>query len=142
MDLIINGVKLEGDLMDVDFMDKFEAGMLKMRDTAQANRAEKFPSAAACYRAQCEAIRTCFDDIFGPGTAVKLFGEKMNVMDHMKAIETVSKWSVDSRKALNDFTNRYTQRQNNAAAQQRKQAQQQTAQFVSSKHGPGHKRRN
>ena len=29
----------------------------------------------------------------------------------------------------NDFTNRYTQRQNTAAAQQRRQAQQQTAQF-------------
>ena len=142
MELIINNVKLEGDLMDADFMEKFETAMIKMRDTAQQKRSENFPTAAANYRAQCEVVNTCFDEIFGAGTAVKLFGDKMNVMDHMKAIEAVSKWSVDSRKALNDFTNRYTQRQNNAAAQPRKQAQQQTAQFVSSKHGPGHKRRN
>ena len=135
MELIINNVKLEGDLMDADFMEKFETAMVKMRDSALEAKRQSFPTAAANYRAQCEVINTCFDDIFGPGTAVKLFGEKMNVMDHMKAIEAVSKW------ALNDFTNRYTQRQNNAAAQQRRQAQQ-TAQFVSNKHGPSHKRRN
>ena len=36
MELIINDVKLEGDLMDADFMEKFEQSMIKMRDTAQA----------------------------------------------------------------------------------------------------------
>lgn len=142
MDLIINNVKLDGDLMDADFMERYEAAMIKMSDAAQANRGAKMPSVAAQYRAQCEVIRACFDDIFGTGTSCTLFGEKMNVMDHMKALETLSQWAVDSRKAFNDFTNRYTQRQNNAAAQQRRQVQQQTAQFVSSKHGPSKNHRN
>lgn len=34
MELIINNVKLEGDLMDADFMEKFETAMVKMRDSA------------------------------------------------------------------------------------------------------------
>ena len=128
MELIINNVKLEGDLMDADFMERFETAMIKMRDTAQAKKQENFPTAAANYRAQCEVVNTCFDEIFGAGTAQKLFQGKMNVMEHLKAIEKVSDWAAGERKTLNDFTNRYTQRQQAAIRQQ------QTAQFVS-KHG-------
>ena len=134
MELIINNVKLEGDLMDADFMEKFETAMVKMRDSALEAKRQSFPTAAANYRAQCEVVNTCFDEIFGAGTAVKLFGGKTNVMDHLKAIEKVSEWAAGERKALNDLTNRYTQRQQNAVRNM------QTAQFVSQKHGKGKKR--
>lgn len=134
MELIINNVKLEGDLMDADFMEKFETAMVKMRDSALEAKRQSFPTAAANYRAQCEVVNTCFDEIFGAGTAVKLFGGKMNVMDHLKALEKVSEWAAGERKALNDLTNRYTQRQQNAVRNM------QTAQFVSQKHGKGKKR--
>lgn len=134
MELIINNVKLEGDLMDADFMEKFETAMVKMRDSALEAKRQSFPTAAANYRAQCEVVNTCFDEIFGAGTAVKLFGDKMNVMDHLMAIEKVSEWAAGERKALNDLTNRYTQRQQNAVRNT------QTAQFVSQKHGKGKKR--
>lgn len=134
MDLIINGIKLEGDLMDADFMETFESSIIKMRDSAQAKKRENFPTAAANYRAQCEVVNTCLDEIFGDGTAQKLFGGKMNVMEHLKAIEKVSEWAAGERKTLNDFTNRYTQRQQNAVRNM------QTAQFVSQKHGKGKKR--
>ena len=134
MELIINNVKLEGDLMDADFMEKFETAMVKMRDSALEAKRQSFPTAAANYRAQCEVVNTCFDEIFGAGTAVKLFGGKMNVMDHLKAIEKVSEWAAGERKALNDLTNRYTQRQQNAVRNM------QTAQFVSQKHGKSKKR--
>ena len=134
MELIINNVKLEGDLMDADFMEKFETAMVKMRDSALEAKRQSFPTAAANYRAQCEVVNTCFDEIFGAGTAVKLFGGKMNVMDHLMAIEKVSEWAAGERKALNDLTNRYTQRQQAATRNM------QTAQFVSQKHGKGKKR--
>ena len=78
-------------------------------------------------------VNVCFDEIFGAGTAAKLFGGKMNVMEHLKAIEKVSEWAAGERKTLNDFTNRYTQRQQNAVRNM------QTAQFVSQKHGKGKK---
>lgn len=67
MELIINDVKLEGDLMDADFMEKFEQSMIKMRDTAQAKKRENFPTAAANYRAQCEVVNACFNEISAPG---------------------------------------------------------------------------
>ena len=61
MELIINNVKLEGDLMDADFMEKFETAMVKMRDSALEAKRQSFPTAAANYRAQCEVVNTCFD---------------------------------------------------------------------------------
>ena len=127
MELIINDVKLEGDLMDADFMEQLEQSMSKMRDTAQATQRENFPTAPA----QCEVVNVCFDEIFGAGTADRLFHGKMNVMEHLKAIEKVSEWAASERKTLNDFTNRYTQRQQAATRQM------QTAQFVSQQHGHG-----
>ena len=132
MELIINNVKLEGDLMDADFMEKFETAMIKMRDTAQQKRSENFPTAAANYRAQCEVVNTCFDEIFGAGTAVKRFGGKMNVMEHLKSSEKVSEWAAGERQTLNDFTNRYNHRQPDAVRNS------QSTQIVTQKHGKGH----
>ena len=131
MELIINNVKLEGDLMDADFMEKFETAMVKMRDSALEAKRQSFPTAAANYRAQCEVVNTCLDEIFGDGTAAAVFQGKMNVMDHLKAIEKISEWANAEKKALNDFTNRYPQRQQAATRQM------QTQQFVSQHHGKG-----
>lgn len=131
MELIINDVRLEGDLTDADFVEQFEQSMIKMRDAAQAKKRESFPSLAASYRAQCEVANACFDEIFGAGTADRLFHGKMSVMDHLKALERVNEWVAGERKALNDFTNRYTQRRQAAIRQT------QTARSAPQQHGRG-----
>ena len=131
MDLIINGVTLSGDLMDADFMEKFETGMKKMRDDALATKGVQYESTAAHIRAQCKVVDTCFDDIFGPGTAAAVFQGKMNVRDHLLALGQIIDWEAAEKKATNDMTNKYTQRQQNAVRNM------QTAQFVSQKHGKG-----
>ena len=122
MDLIINGVTLTGDLMDADFMDVFESAMIEMRDKAQAAKSAGYTRASDHYRAQCEVTNECLDKIFGEGTSEKLFGGRMNVMEHLEAMEQVNEWAMTERKRLNDFTNKYTQRQN--AQLQRERAQQ------------------
>lgn len=94
MQLIINGVTLDGDLMDADFMEKFESSMIKMRDSALASKAVSYHSAAEAYRAQCNVVDTCFDDIFGPGTAAAIFKGKTNVREHLLAIEQVNEWAA------------------------------------------------
>lgn len=127
MDLIINGVTLTGDLMDADFMDVFESAMIEMRDKAQAAKSAGYTRASDHYRAQCEVTNECLDKIFGEGTSEKIFGGRMNVMEHLEAMEQVNEWAMTERKRLNDFTNKYTQRQQAAIRQQQAQ------QFVSVK---------
>lgn len=130
MDIIINGVTLQGDFMDADFVGPYEEATKKMQTTAAASRGKQYASVAEGYLEQCKTVDEYFDDIFGPGTAAKVFqGSEHNIMVHLKAVETLTNWAQGEKKKLNDFTNKYTQRQN--AQIQRQQMQQ----FVSNKGG-------
>lgn len=130
MDIIINGVTLQGDFMDADFVGPYEGAAKKMQATAAASRGKQYASTAEGYLEQCKTVDEYFDDIFGPGTAAKVFqGSEHNIMVHLKAVETLTNWAQGEKKKLNDFTNKYTQRQN--AQIQRQQMQQ----FVSNKGG-------
>jgi len=94
-----------------------------MQATAMASRNKQYSSAAEGYLEQCATVDTYFDDIFGPGTAEKVFqGSEHNIMVHLKAVEELTDWAQGEKKKLNDFTNKYTQRQN--AQLQRERAQQ------------------
>ena len=130
MDIIINGVTLQGDFMDADFVGPYEAATRKMQEIAAASRGKKYASVAQGYLEQCQTVNEYFDDVFGPGTAAKVFqGAEHNIMVHLKAVEQLTDWARGEKKKLNDFTNKYTQRQN--AQAQRERAQQ----FVSVKNG-------
>ena len=72
MDIIINGVTLQGDFMDADFVGPYEEATKKMQATAMASRNKQYSSAAEGYLEQCATVDTYFDDIFGPGTAAKV----------------------------------------------------------------------
>lgn len=123
MDILINGVTLQGDFMDADFIGPYEEATKKMQAAAEASRGRRYQSAAEGYLEQCRTVDEYFDDIFGPGTAAKVFqGSEHNIMVHLKAVEQLTEWAQGEKKKLNDFTNKYTQRRN--AQAQRARAQQ------------------
>ena len=135
MEIIINGVTLEGDFMDADFVGPYEEATKKMQEKASASRGKKYNSFAESIREQCETVDEYFDDTFGPGTAAKVFaGAGHHLMIHLKAVEDLTTWAQGEKKKLNDFTNKYTQRQNAAIKRQQIQAQQQ---FIATKNGGG-----
>lgn len=113
MEIIINGVTLQGDFMDADFMEVFETATRKMQEKALVCQRKQYSSVAEGYREQCEVVDEYFDDIFGPGTAVEIFaGAEHNIMTHLTAVEELTDQGMAAKKKLNDFTNKYTQRQN------------------------------
>lgn len=113
MNIIINGVTLQGDFMDADFVGPFEEATRKLQDRTIASRGKQYASVAEGYLEQCKTIDAYFDEIFGEGTAARLFqGAEHNVMNHLKAVEALTDWAHGEKKKLNDFTNKYTQRQN------------------------------
>ena len=130
MNIIINSVTLQGDFMDADFVGPYELATRKMQETAAANQGKKYASIAEGYLEQCQTVDEYFDDIFGPGTAAKVFqGAERNIMVHLKAVEQLTDWAQGEKKKLNDFTNKYTQRQTAQIQRER------TRQFVSAKNG-------
>nr|DAH61794.1 MAG TPA: tail assembly chaperone protein [Caudoviricetes sp.] len=72
-----NDVKLEVDLNDVSFQEKYENAFNTMAISEKdLQKAGKLSDISKGY---CKMFFDLFDNIFGNGTSKKLFGEKMNV---------------------------------------------------------------
>ena len=102
--IVILGKELEGDFFDADFMERYETATRDMHNKATDARDRKYEKVADAFREQCAVAREYFDRIFGKGTSKDLFGDKMNLRNHMEAIAELTK------KEINDLTNKYTQR--------------------------------
>ena len=119
MDIIINGVTLQGDFMDAAFAGPYEEATRRLQIEAAANQKKQYTSFADSIREQCAVVDEYFDNIFGEGTAARVFeGAEQHLMVHLQAVEDLTNCAQGERKKLNDFTNRYTQRQNAAARRQ------------------------
>lgn len=119
MDIIINGVALQGDFMDAAFAGPYEEATRRLQIEAAENQKKQYKSFADSIREQCAVVDEYFDNIFGEGTAARVFeGAEQHLMVHLQAVEDLTNWAQGERKKLNDFTNRYTQRQNAAARRQ------------------------
>ncbi len=124
----INGTKLDADFMDADFVGLYEEAARRLQEQATMYKAKQYANLKECYLDQIATVDEYFDSIFGGGTAAQVFqGKEKNLMTHLRAVETLTAWANMEKKKLNDFTNKYTQRQ--AAQAQRQKAQ--TAGFAS-----------
>ena len=112
--LNINDVELELDLMDADMAEKYEKAYRKMqRDVTN------FPnnlSLAENIRKQCKLIFNFFDEVFGEGTSKKIFGNKTNLRECIKAVETlidhVNKDTEEANKIINKYSPNRVERRN------------------------------
>ena len=112
--LKINDVELELDLIDADMAEKYEKAYRKMqRDVANI---PKNLSLADSIRKQCQLIFTFFDEAFREGTSKKIFGNKTNLRECIKAVETlidhVNKDVEESNKIINKYSPNRVARRN------------------------------
>lgn len=123
MNMEINGVTLQADFMDADFMDRFEPAIYEMQKEINASKTMQ-GSVAARYKAMNRTIETCFDRIFGEGTADRIFQGSKNVMVHLEAVARINEAQTAEKKQFNNLSNRYTQRQSNFQSMQGHQKKQ------------------
>lgn len=70
-------VELEADFADVEFIEKYENGLEKMKEAdKEIGKLEKVSEQIKAY---CTTLFNFFDELFGEGTADKLFKGKYNV---------------------------------------------------------------
>ena len=108
--IVVLGKELEGDFFDADFMERYETATRDMHNKATDARDRKYEKVADAFREQCTVAREYFDRIFGNGTSRELFGDRMNLRDHMEAIAELTDCVAGAKKEINDLTNKYTQR--------------------------------
>lgn len=111
MNIEINGVTLQGDFMDAGFMEILEPALLEVREDMQKVRTQPRGLVAAGYDALNKSLDKFFNKVFGPDTSEQLFNGSRNVMIRMEALAKVDQLAKESRKQFNDFSNRYSQRQ-------------------------------
>ena len=112
--LKINDVELELDLMDADMAEKYEKAYRKMqKDVANI---PKNLSLADSIRKQCNLVFYFFDEVFGQGTSKNIFGNRTNLRECIKAVETlidhVNKDVEESNKIINKYSHNRVERRN------------------------------
>lgn len=112
MNMEINGITLQADFMDADFMEAFEPALHQMLDDINKSKAQTGRSVAAGYRELNQCVENFFDTVWGPDTGSRIFNGSGNVRVHMEAVVQINAAYREERKQLNDFSNRCTQRQN------------------------------
>ena len=104
--LKINDVELKLDLMDADMAEKYEKAYRKMQRDVE--NIPKNLSLADSIRKQCQLIFTFFDEVFREGTSKKIFGNRTNLRECIKAVETlidyVNKDVEESNKIINKYS--------------------------------------
>lgn len=103
----ILGVELEFDFFDADQLEVYEHENRKVAERIKEPTQYEGKSAAESIRIQCRIVDAFFDNVFGVGTAERLFQGKSNIRDHMEAFGIMAQNAQDSGKELDDIENRY-----------------------------------
>jgi hypothetical protein len=111
MNIEINGVTLQADFMDAGFMEILEPALSQVRDELQKVKTQPRGLVAASYDALNKTMDKFFNTVFGPDTSEQLFDGSRNVMIRMEALAKIDQLAKESRKQFNDFSNKYSQRQ-------------------------------
>lgn len=109
----INNVELE----DLDFL---EAETMERIEKAQEEYAEKskktdFTKHSEMIKYNCELVFNLFNTIFGEGTDKKIFGNRCNLMDFIRAVSDLFNYietkKKESEKEFGRLTGKYISRQ-------------------------------
>lgn len=85
MQVILHGVNLEADLLNPKVSDRYEKGFNTA--VAEINAAKECTTGAEGIRRQCNAVIDYVDDVFGHGTAKKVFGEETDLITCLDVLE-------------------------------------------------------
>ena len=101
--MIINGVELECDVLDVTTLKAIKQGSERV---ANINK-EIAPIEIEQIEAMCHIIFDFFNGVFGEGTAQKLFGDRVSLTLCMDAFESFMKQKAEQEEAFNKRAEKY-----------------------------------
>ena len=120
----INGVELELDLMDADVVEKFEDLNKEIVKKIQDPKAYEGLSTADGMKYQCTCVNEYFDELFGTGTAEKVFHKNNNLGIRMEGFAQVTALSGEAKTFMDDLSAKYgagrVQNRQQRRAEQRK----------------------
>lgn len=103
----ILGAELEFDFYDADQLEVYERENQKVAKRIKEPTQYEGKSAAEAIRIQCRIVNEFFDNVFGPGTAEKIFHGKNNIRDHMEAFGIMAQNASNSGSELDVLGKKY-----------------------------------
>ena len=98
--MIINGVELDIDFTDADFIEKIENGSKEVYQKAEELKQLKQLSLAEGIRQGCKILKDFLDYVLGDGTSEKLFKGKDSLNQCLEAFEDI----INAKQnAMNNF---------------------------------------
>lgn len=91
--VMILGTELEGDLLNPDVAEQFEKGYLET--LGRIKKAINISWGPDALREQCNAVIDYIDNIFGAGSAKKVFGESTDLLTCLAALEELTSLYAD-----------------------------------------------
>lgn len=107
MNMNILGVELEYDFFDADLLDQYEDANQRVQDRIQEPTQYEGLRTGDALRVQCGIVNDFFDEVFGEGTAEKIFRGKSNIKDHMEAFAQVADAAMSCKGELDQITDKY-----------------------------------
>lgn len=102
----VNGVELgDLDIFDVETACRYEEALEKVVEGSK--NLENLKNSDSI-KLQCALVFNCFDDLFGEGTAVKVFGEKMNLLVCLKSFEELVQHTNEQKDEIEKITSKYS----------------------------------
>ena len=104
MTINVLGVELELDILDADVFEVYEAAVNEVSRKVTENDELEGQKTSQKLRFQCTTIKEFFDEVFGPGTADRLFHGKNNIKDcidaYLAVLKTFKEVASDLRIAM------------------------------------------
>ena len=98
--MIINGVELEIDFTDADFIERVEEACKEVFNKAEELKQDKKLSLAEGIRQECKILKNFLDYVLGDGTSEKLFKGKDSLKQCLQAFEDI----INAKQtAMSDF---------------------------------------
>lgn len=102
----IREIKVDFDFLDADNIEKFELEAEKVQKQCEEAQ-KKEMKYSEMLRTECKIIKDFFDNVFGEGISLKIFGEKNNLQDCISAFEDIIKAKLEQQKTLETAFSRY-----------------------------------
>lgn len=104
--MIINGIELEDiDIYDLEVAERYEKAMLSF---AEIGDKVKSLDGAEGIRKICNSVFDVFNRMFGEGTDKKIFGNRVNLLTCLKALEELQLQINDQKKEIEKLANKYS----------------------------------
>jgi len=104
--MIILNTEIDFDFLDADNAEKFENEARKVKEQCEIKGKENMKYSQVI-REECNIIDNFFNNVFGIGTAEKIFKGKKNLNEHIKAFEDIINYKIEQQNKLESTLNRY-----------------------------------